>query len=162
MLKKPSGTEVNDSSAKVKPVQDEETKGKASLKHTVTKRQTRKLANWKIMLPVVLVIVFLVWLGLKFDIDKLVIAGAALIFAILSGVFTWIVGIIMLVPFIGPLIIKVLSIPLVWLINGIGYLVSYTAIKRGYSKDVLTYRGLTITLIIGIVIGFIIAHLISR
>ena len=161
MLKKPSGTEVNDSSAKVKPVEDEEIKGKAGLKHTATKRQTRKLANWKIMLPVVLVIVFLVWLGLKFDIDELVIAGAALIFAILSGVFTWIVGIIMLVPFIGPLIIKVLSIPLVWLINGIGYLVSYTAIKRGYSKDVLTYRGLTITLIIGIVIGFIIAHLIS-
>ena len=142
-------------------MQDEETKGVAGLKNTATKRQTRKLANWKIMLPVVLVIVFLVWLGLKFDIDELVIAGAALIFAILSGVFTWIVGIIMLVPFIGPLIIKVLSIPLVWLINGIGYLVSYTAIKRGYSKDVLTYRGLTITLIIGIVIGFIIAHLIS-
>ena len=113
------------------------------------------------MLPVVLVIIFLVWLGIRFGIDELVIAGAALIFAILSGVFTWIVGIIMLVPFIGPLIIKVLSIPLVWLINGIGYLVSYTAIKRGYSKDVLTYRGLTITLIIGIVIGFIIAHLIS-
>ena len=159
-MKKPS-TEVKKSSDKLKPVHPTEGHEGAGLKATAPKRQSRKLANWKIMLPVVLVIIFLVWLGIRFGIDELVIAGAALIFAILSGVFTWIVGIIMLVPFIGPLIIKVLSIPLVWLINGIGYLVSYTAIKRGYSKDVLTYRGLTITLIIGIVIGFIIAHLIS-
>lgn len=113
------------------------------------------------MLPVVLIIIFLIWLGLRLNIDELVIAGAALVFAIISGVFAWVVGIIALVPIIGPLVIKVLSIPLVWLINGIGYLISYTAIKRGYSKDVLTYRGLTITLIIGIVIGFIIANLIA-
>ena len=113
------------------------------------------------MLPVVLFIIFLVWLGLKFNVDEKVIAGIALIFALLSGAFAWLVAIITLVPVIGPLVIKVLSIPLVWLINGIGYLVSYTAIKRGYSKDVLTYRGLTITLIVGIVIGFIIANLIA-
>ena len=100
------------------------------------------------MLPVILMIIFLVWLGLKFNVDEKVIAGIALIFALLSGAFAWLVAIITLVPIIGPLIIKILSIPLVWLINGIGYLVSYTAIKRGYSKDVLTYHGLTITLII--------------
>lgn len=120
-----------------------------------------KLGSWKVMLPVVLFIIFLVWLGLKFNVDEKVIAGIALIFALLSGAFAWLVAIITLVPVIGPLVIKVLSIPLVWLINGIGYLVSYTAIKRGYSKDVLTYRGLTITLIVGIVIGFIIANLIA-
>ncbi|MES2499570.1 MAG: hypothetical protein V4570_03475 [Pseudomonadota bacterium] len=122
----------------------------------------RKLANWKVMLPIALTLIFLVWLGFRFNIDELVIAGVALIIAIVSGVFAWVVGIITLVPIIGPLVIKVLSIPLVWLINGIGYLVSYTAIKRGYSKDVLTYRGLTITLIIGIVIGFIIANLVAH
>ena len=121
----------------------------------------KKLTSWKVMLPVTLIIILLVWLGLKFNVDEKVIAGIALIFALLSGAFAWLVAIITLVPIIGPLIIKILSIPLVWLINGIGYLISYTAIKRGYSKDVLTYRGLTITLIIGIVIGFIIANLIT-
>ena len=119
-----------------------------------------KRASWKVMLPMVLGIIFLVWLGLRFNIDEKVIAGVALIVAVVSGAFAWLVALITLIPIIGPLVIKVLSIPLVWLINGIGYLISYTAIKRGYSKDVLTYRGLTITLIIGIVIGFIIANLI--
>ncbi|MBX9675562.1 MAG: hypothetical protein CTY37_06285 [Methylotenera sp.] len=122
---------------------------------------SRKLGSWKVMLPIVLLIVFLIWLGLRFNVDEKVIAGIALIFALLSGAFAWLVALITIVPIVGPLIIKVLSIPLVWLINGIGYLVSYTAIKRGYSKDVLTYRGLTITLIIGIVIGFVIANLIA-
>lgn len=132
-----------------------------SQKNKVEQLPSKKLGSWKVMLPIVLLIVFLVWMGLKFNVDEKVIAGIALIFALLSGAFTWLVAIITLVPIIGPLVIKVLSIPLVWLINGIGYLVSYTAIKRGYSKDVLTYRGLTITLIIGIVIGFIIANLIA-
>ena len=66
-----------------------------------------------------------------------------------------------LIPIIGPLIVKVLSIGVIWLLNAVGYLVSYVAIKRGYSKDVLTYRAVTIALIIGIVIGFVLSSLIS-
>jgi hypothetical protein len=45
-------------------------------------------------------------------------------------------------------------------LNGVGYLVAFVAIKRGYSKDVLTYRGLTIALIVGIVVGFILGRLV--
>ena len=51
-------------------------------------------------------------------------------------------------------------IPVIWLLNAIGYLVSYVAIRRGYSKDVLTYRGLTFALIIGIVLGFVLGRLV--
>jgi hypothetical protein len=63
-----------------------------------------------------------------------------------------------LVPVIGPLVVKVLSLSIIWLLNAIGYIVSFVAIKRGYSKDVLTYRGLTIALIIGIIIGYVLGH----
>lgn len=149
-MKKPLKTDAKDAS--VKPAVNQKSK---------VEPPPTKFGSWKVMLPVVLLIAFLVWLGLRFNVDEKVIAGIALIFALLSGAFAWLVALITIVPVIGPLIIKVLSIPLVWLINGIGYLVSYTAIKRGYSKDVLTYRGLTITLIIGIVIGFVIANLIA-
>jgi hypothetical protein len=68
-------------------------------------------------------------------------------------------GIITLLPFIGPLLVKVLSLSIIWLLNAIGYLVAYVAIKRGYSKDVLTYRAITIALITGIVIGFLMGSL---
>lgn len=108
----------------------------------------------------IVLILLIIGLGIHYQIDELVVASFALVVAVVSGAFAWGVGVVGLVPIIGPLVIKILSIPLVWLINGIGYLISFIAIKRGYSKDVLTYRGLTITLIVGIVIGFVLSHLI--
>jgi hypothetical protein len=119
------------------------------------------MKHWRFMTLSVILILAIVALGVSYQIDELVVASFALVVAVISGAFAWVVGLIGLVPIIGPLVVKILSIPLVWLINGIGYLISAIAIKRGYSKDVLTYRGLTITLIIGIVIGFVLSHLIQ-
>lgn len=116
--------------------------------------------NWKVMLPLWIVICALAWLGLHFDVDRRAIAGGVVVVGILSNAFAWLMGIIALVPVIGPLLVKVLSVGFIWLLNAVGYLVSYIAIRRGYSKDVLTYRGLTIALIIGIVIGYVLGKLI--
>jgi hypothetical protein len=115
--------------------------------------------NWKVMLPVWLGIAALVGVGLHFNIDGGVIAGGVVVVGLLSHGFAWLLGIIALVPVIGPIIVKVLSIGFIWLLNAVGYLVAYVAIRRGYSRDVLTYRGLTIALIIGIVIGYVLGKL---
>lgn len=112
------------------------------------------------MLPLLAVLIAMVWLGFHFNVDDRIVVGGAVLFGVLSSLFAWIVGVLGLVPVIGPLIVKVLAIPIIWLLNALGYLVSFIAIKRGYSKDVLTYRGLTIALIVGIIIGFILGHLI--
>jgi len=61
---------------------------------------------------------------------------------------------------VGPLIVKILSLSFIWLLNAIGYMVAYIAIRRGYSKDVLTYRGVTVALIVGIIIGYIVGKLV--
>ncbi|MEQ1662172.1 MAG: hypothetical protein ABL877_05710 [Thiobacillus sp.] len=116
--------------------------------------------NWRIMLPLWLAIGGLVWLGIRLDVDRSVIAGSVVAVGLVSNAFTWLLGVIALIPLIGPLIVKVLSIGFIWLLNALGYLVSYIAIRRGYSKDVLTYRGLTVALLIGIVIGFVIGKLV--
>ncbi len=114
--------------------------------------------DWRIMLPVFLVLAALIYVGYRYHIDHKVILGSTVLIGLLSGAFAWVVGIIGLIPFIGPLLVKILSIGFIWLLNAVGYLISFIAIKRGYSKDVLTYRGLTISLITGIVIGYIIAQ----
>lgn len=118
------------------------------------------LKSWKVMLPLLALLIGMVWLGFRFNVDDRVIVGGALLFGLLSSLFAWMVGVLGLIPLVGPLIVKVLAIPIIWLLNALGYLVSFIAIKRGYSKDVLTYRGLTIALIVGIIIGFILGHLI--
>ncbi|MFN0313883.1 MAG: hypothetical protein ACKVQA_02425 [Burkholderiales bacterium] len=116
--------------------------------------------NYKIMLPLWAVMIALTWWGLEKNVDRSVIAGSVVAVGLISNAFAWLLGIIAMVPIIGPLIAKVLSIGFIWLLNAVGYLVSFIAIKRGYSKDVLTYRGLTVAVIIGIVIGFIIGKLV--
>ncbi len=114
--------------------------------------------DWRVMLPALLLILVLVYLGYFYKIDTRVIAGGSVIIGLLSGVFAWLVGVIGLVPIIGPILVKVLSIGFIWLLNAVGYVISYIAIKRGYSQDVLTYRGLTIALIVGIIMGYILAQ----
>jgi len=116
------------------------------------------LKDWRIMLPALLLIAALIYFGFQYQVDTKVIAGGSLVIGLLSGAFAWVVGLIGLVPIIGPILVKVLSIGFIWLLNAVGYVISYIAIKRGYSQDVLTYRGLTIALIVGIVIGYIIAQ----
>ncbi len=116
--------------------------------------------NWKVMLPLWCAIGGMIWLGLHFNVDRSVIAASVVAVGLISNAFVWLLGIIALVPVIGPLVVKVLSIGFIWLLNAVGYLVSYVAIRRGYSKDVLTYRGLTIALVIGIVIGFVLGKLV--
>ena len=111
------------------------------------------------MLPIWGVIAAFVWVGIELDLDKQIIAAAVFVIGLLSNAFTWLLGIVAVVPLVGPLIVKVLSLGFIWLLNAVGYLVSFVAIRRGYSKDVLTYRGVTLALIVGIVIGYIIGKL---
>jgi len=112
------------------------------------------------MLPLWIGMGGLVWLGLHFNVDRSVIAGSVVAVGLVSNAFAWLLGLLTLVPIIGPLIVKILSIGFIWLLNAVGYLVSYIAIRRGYSKDVLTYRGLTVAVIIGIVVGFVLGKLV--
>jgi len=124
-----------------------------------TAGRPRSTPNWKIMVAVWIAILVLVWLARRHQVNTAVIAGALVVVGVISNAFAWLLGVIALVPIVGPIVVKVLSIGLIWLLNAIGYLVSLVAIKRGYSKDVLTYRGVTIALIIGIVIGFVLGKL---
>lgn len=112
------------------------------------------------MLLLATALVALIAIGIYLDWDARVLTGVALLVGLVSGLFVWLIGVIGLVPLIGPMMVKVLSLSFIWLLNALGYFVSYIAIRRGYSRDVLTYRGLTMALLIGIVIGYIVAQFI--
>ncbi len=112
--------------------------------------------NYKVMLPIWLGLLGLAWLGVALGVDKRVIAGVIFLLGLLANAFAWLLGIIALVPIIGPVIVKALSLSIIWILNALGYLVSFVAIRRGYSRDVMTYRGLTVALIIGIIIGYVV------
>jgi hypothetical protein len=115
-------------------------------------------AFWKTIVVWILIGFFIV-IALHFQVDEKVIGGVVLLVGIITQAFAGLVGIISLIPFLGPLIVKIFALPLFWLINALGYFASLLAIKRGYSKDVLNYRILTIVLLTGIVIGYILGKI---
>ena len=117
------------------------------------------LAFWKTIL-IWGIIGIIIFVGLHYNIDKTLIGGVVVIFGLITQAFVGLIGIIGLIPFIGPLIAKILALPVFWLINALGYFVSIVAIKKGYSKDVMTYRVMTVVFLIGIVIGFILGKLV--
>ena len=116
------------------------------------------LAFWKTILVWIIIGVFIT-VAVHYEVDKTLIGGVVVLFGIITQAFVGLISIIALVPFIGPLVAKLLALPIFWLINALGYFVSVIAIKRGYSKEVLNYRVLTIVLLTGIIIGYILGKL---
>ena len=115
-----------------------------------------KPPSWKLMVPLWISLVLFVCVGYYRHWDATLVVSGTFIVALLSNAIAWLAVIIGMVPIAGPLIVKILALPFIWLLNAIGYVISLLAIRRGYTKDVLTYRGLTIALIVGIVIGYVV------
>lgn len=115
--------------------------------------------RWKVMLPIFIVLSLIAGFAYYFNWDVKLTAGSAVLVGFYTGLVGWLLGVIAMVPIIGPILVKILTMSFIWLLNAVGYVVSYIAIKRGYSKDVLTYRGITIALIVGLVIGYVLGSL---
>lgn len=91
--------------------------------------------------------------------DIRAVAIIAIVIGYITKIFAGLAALVSLIPVVGPLIVKVLSIPFFWLLNAFGYFTSAYAIKKGYGKDVVMHRTITIALLTGIVIGYILGHL---
>ena len=102
----------------------------------------------------------IIYLMLAYKLDIRAITIITLILGYITNVFVGLTTLIGLVPVIGPLIVKVFTIPFFWLLNGMGYFTSAYAIKKGYGRDIMSHRLITIVLLTGIVLGYILGHLI--
>jgi hypothetical protein len=118
------------------------------------------LTNYRVAIIAWLIIVLLVEAGLYYRVDKSIVALSVLFVGVLGQAFAAMVAWIAFIPVVGPMAAHVLSLPFLWLLNGIGYLFSIVAIRRGYSKDVLNYRILTVTLIFGITFGYVLGKIV--
>lgn len=102
----------------------------------------------------------LVYLMLVFQLDIRAITIITIVLGYITNVFAGLTALVGLIPLIGPLIVKVFTIPFFWILNGLGYFTSAYAIKKGYGKDIVTHRLIVFTLLTGIVLGYILGHLV--
>ena len=116
-------------------------------------------SNPKIILTL-LGIGIIVYLMLVFKLDIRAITIITLLLGYITNVFVSLTTLVGLIPVIGPLVVKVFTIPFFWLLNGMGHFTSAYAIKKGYGRDIMSHRLITIVLLMGIVLGYILGHLI--
>ncbi len=87
--------------------------------------------------------------------DKSLVALVLLIVGLVTKAFTALVGLIALVPGVGPVIAQVITLPLVLVINGLTWLVTFIALKRGERVEVMRARVIAWSVLLGFVLGFL-------
>ena len=99
-------------------------------------------------------------IAVTYGVDKKFVVFITLILGLFTQIFSGFGALVTTIPLVGPIIIKVFTIPFFWVLNALGYFVSVIAIKKGYKKEVTSSRVLTIALLLGIIVGYILGHII--
>ena len=118
--------------------------------------------KWKIVLWILLfTMIYLAFLyGKQYGINERIIILATLVLGVFTQIFTGITSLIAIIPFFGPFILKVVSIPIFYFLNALGWVVSAIAIKKGYVNELSRSRTVTFALLVGIIIGHILGNII--
>lgn len=111
---------------------------------------------------------FLIWtilfssmvIAITYGVDKKFVVFITLFLGLFTQIFSGFGALVTAIPLVGPIIIKVFTIPFFWVLNALGYFVSVIAIKKGYKKEVASSRVLTIALLLGIIVGYILGHIV--
>jgi hypothetical protein len=119
-----------------------------------------------LVIAVTILIMISVFYGLTyFGVDKIlsaaIIALLGILMEIARQVFSQVIFIIQSIPYIGPIIAKVIVWPFFITINGIAYLVTLTFIRVRGVKEVANAKLLTAVFLIGILLGFILGRVIK-
>ena len=118
------------------------------------------IKHYKFQIFLWVVIGVAVAVALQYGVDQKIVVFSTLVLGIFTQVFAGFGALIAMIPIIGPILIKVVTIPFFWMINALGHGVSIVAIKKGYTNELVKSRVLTIALLIGIVLGYIMGNLI--
>ena len=118
--------------------------------------------KWKFLVWGFLIISFGLALtyGNEYGINQRIVILATLVLGVFTQVFSGITSLIALIPFFGPFILKVISIPIFYFLNAMGWVVSAVAIKKGYANELSKSRTITLALLVGIIIGYILGNII--
>jgi len=118
--------------------------------------------KWKIILWILLfIIIYLAFsYGQQYGINERIIILTTLVLGVFTQIFTGITSLIAIIPFFGPFILKVVSIPIFYFLNALGWVVSAIAIKKGYVDELSRSRIVTFALLVGIIIGYILGNII--
>ena len=118
--------------------------------------------KWKIVLWILLfTIIYLAFsYGKQYGVNERIIILATLVSGVFTQIFIGITSLIAIIPFFYPFIQKVVSIPILYFLNALGWIVSAIAIKKGHAKELSKSRTVPFVLLVRIVIRYILGNII--
>ena len=127
--------------------------------HEVWRRVCCLLVRSRKTIFVLVALLLFVVLAQHFGLDKKAIVLVVVFFGYITQVFGALVGLVALIPVIGPPIAGIISLPFFLIVNAIAYLVTLFSLRRGYAKDVVDSKVMVTTLLVGIIIGYALGKL---
>jgi len=118
--------------------------------------------KWKILVWIILIIAssLAFFYGNQYGINQRIVILITLVLGTFTQIFSGITSLVAIIPFFGPFILKVISIPIFYILNAMGWVVSAVAIKKGYVNELSKSRTITLALLVGIIIGYILGNII--
>ena len=118
--------------------------------------------KWRILVWIILAIAsgLVFFYGHQYGINQRIIILITLVLGTFTQLFSGITSLIAIIPFFGPFMLKVISIPIFYILNAMGWVVSAVAIKKGYVNELSKSRTITLALLVGIIIGYILGNII--
>lgn len=115
--------------------------------------------NWKIACCMMILLGFIV-VAQHYGLDKEITVLTVLFFGYVTQLFSVLVGYIAVIPVIGAPIANIISLPFIFIVNAIAYIVTFFSLRRGYAKEVLGSRVLVTAFIVGLILGYALGKLI--
>ena len=118
--------------------------------------------KWRILVWIILAMAsgLVFFYGHQYGINQRIIILITLVLGTFTQLFSGITSLVAIIPFFGPFILKVISIPIFYILNAMGWVVSAVAIKKGYVNELSRSRTITLALLVGIIIGYILGNII--
>ena len=115
--------------------------------------------NWKILCCLLLLLGFVV-AAQHFGLDKKFTIFTVLFFGYVTQLFAVMVSYIAAIPVIGAPIAHLISLPFIFIVNAIAYIVTFFSLRKGYAKEILGSRVLVTAFIVGLILGYALGKLI--
>lgn len=126
-------------------------------------RISANLQKYKVAILLWVVLFLILAVGYALDLDKQVLAALAVIWGlgtqIFAAAFAFLISYLGAVPFLGPLVVKIITLPIFILINGLAFIASLVGVKMGHKRAVFESKVAATILMIGILIGYILGKI---
>ncbi|TET23776.1 MAG: hypothetical protein E3J78_02005 [Candidatus Cloacimonadota bacterium] len=106
-----------------------------------------------------LIIALFVIISTSLGFDRKIIALVVILVGFLTQAFTGLIGMIGSIPTIGPLVARIITLPLFLLLNAFAYFFTFIALRMGFKRDIVRARIIVTAFMVGIVIGFILGRI---